>query len=56
MRWRLEEGKVTVPERQEAETLETLGDTVARVVVEALYDIKSSRSEGPDTWYHTCRG
>ena len=56
MRWRLEEGKVTVPERQAAENVETLGDTVVRMVAEALYDIKSSRSEEPDTWYHTCQG
>lgn len=32
-----------MPGRQAGENVETLGDTLARMVAEALYDIKSSK-------------
>ena len=48
--------KVTLPGREARETVETLGDTGARMPIEALYDIKSRRSERPETWYHNGRG
>ena len=48
-RCRFKEGKVTRPGREARENVETLGDTVARMVIEALYDIKSRGSELPDT-------
>lgn len=35
--------------REARENVETLGDTVVRMVIEALYDIKSRKSELPDT-------
>lgn len=35
--------------REARENVETLGDTVVRMVTEALYDIKSRESELPDT-------
>ena len=35
--------------REARENVETLGDTVVRMVIEALYDIKSRVSELPDT-------
>lgn len=52
---RFEEGEVTVPGREAGDNVETLGDTLARMVVEALCDIKSSKSQGTNTWYHTGR-
>ena len=38
-----------MPGREARENVETLGDTVVRMVIEALYDIKSRGSELPDT-------
>lgn len=35
--------------REARENVETLGDTVVRMVIEAIYDIKSRESELPDT-------
>lgn len=35
--------------REARENVETLGDTVVSMVIEALYDIKSRESELPDT-------
>ena len=32
------------------ETTSRLGEALARMVAEALFDIKASRSERPDTW------
>ena len=49
-RWRFEEGDDTVPGRQAGGNVETFGETLARMVAEALDDIIASRSEGPDTW------
>lgn len=45
----MEEGKVTVPGKEERENVETLGNTIGRMVTEALNDLRSRRSEGPDT-------
>lgn len=45
----MEEGKVTVPGKEARENVETLGNTLARIVTEALNDLKSRRSEEPDT-------
>ena len=39
----------TVPGRQEGENIETLGDTLTKMMAEALDDITPSRSEGSDT-------
>ena len=55
-RLRFEEGEITVPGREAGDNVETLGDTLARMVVQALCDIKSSKSQGKDTWYHTGQG
>ena len=38
-----------MPGREARENLETLGNTLATIVREALSDLKSRRSEGPDT-------
>ena len=38
-----------MPGREARENLETLGNTLARMVREALNDLKSKRSEGTDT-------
>lgn len=45
----MEEGKVTVPGREARENLETLGNTLARMVTEALNDLKSGRRQRQDT-------
>ena len=45
----MQEGKVTVLGKEAGENVETLGNTLARIVTEALNDLKSRRSEGPDT-------
>jgi len=39
-----------VPDRQAGENVETLGDTLAKMMPEALDDIMASTNEGPDTW------
>ena len=39
-----------MPGRQAGGNVETFGETLARMVAEALDDIIASRSEGPDTW------
>ena len=38
-----------MPGRQAEENLETLGDTLAKMMPEALDDIMARTSEGPDT-------
>ena len=38
-----------MPSREARENLETLGNTLARMVKEAQNDLKSRRSEGQDT-------
>ena len=39
-----------MPGKQAGDNVKTLGEALARMVAEALYDIKASRSERPDTW------
>ena len=39
-----------MPRRQAEDNVKTLGETLARMVAEALFDIKARRSERPDTW------
>lgn len=46
---RFKKGDDTVPARQAGKNVKTLGDTLARIVAGALYDIRSSKSKGPDT-------
>ena len=48
-RWEFVESDDTVPGRQEGENIETLGDTLTKMMAEALDDITPSRSEGSDT-------
>ena len=45
----MQEGKVTVPGKEARENVETLGNTLGRIVTELLNDLKSRKSEGPDT-------
>ena len=39
-----------MPGRQAEGNLETLGDTLAKMMPETLDDIMASTNEGPDTW------
>ena len=39
-----------MPGKQAEDNVNTLGEALARMVTEALFDIKASRSERPDTW------
>ena len=39
-----------MPGRQAGHNVKTLGETLARMVAKALFDIKASRSQRPDTW------
>ena len=39
-----------MPASQAGDNVKTLGEALARMVAEALFDIKASRSERPDTW------
>lgn len=44
------EGDDTVTGREAGENIETLGDTLAKMMAKTLDDIMPSRGKGPDTW------
>ena len=48
--WQFMEGDDTVTGRQAGENIETLGDTLAKMMAKTLDDIMPSRGKGPDTW------